>query len=132
MIVNAATLLCCLSATAQTLTLTQVEESIIAVGDAVQQSYFDPALGRQVAQSLREGLSEGRFPNLTTAQDLADTMNQELLFLTHDKDVLVSVIVRDQQPRIVTPNISKPKTTSRSVRTYRLNQWLQIAVPAKR
>lgn len=121
LIVGVCILVCCGPAAAQTLTLAQVEESIVAIGDTVQREYFDREVGRQVAASLREGLAEGRFPNLTTPQDVAETINHELQFLTHDKNLVVSV-VRDRQPK---------KSTSTTVRTYRVNGWLEIAVPAK-
>ena len=112
--------LCCRPSDAQTLTLAQVEESIVSIGDTIQHEYFDPQAGRQVAASLREGLSEGRFPNLATAQDVADAMNRELQFLTHDRSLVVSVI-RDRQQKSITS----------TVRTFRVNGWLQIAVPTK-
>jgi hypothetical protein len=115
-------LLCSHAAAAQTLTLSQVEESIVAIGDTIQREYVDREAGRQVAASLREGLAEGRFPNLTTPQDVAGAMNHELQFLTHDKNLVVSV-VRDRQPK---------KSTSNTVRTIRVNGWLEIAVPAKK
>jgi hypothetical protein len=115
-------LLCVRAADAQTLTLSQVEESIVAIGDIVQHEYVDRDVGRQVAASLREGLSEGRFPNLTTPGDIAEAMNHELQFLTHDKDLVVSVVRADQSR----------KSTSNTVRTFRvMNVPLEIAIPVK-
>src|SRR3954471_17351188 len=61
-------MLCATPARAQTLTLAQVEASITAIGETIQREYVDRQLGRDVAASLREGLAEGRFPNLATAQ----------------------------------------------------------------
>jgi len=109
-------------ASAQALTLAQVEESIAAIGTTIQREYFDRQVGRQVAASLREGVAEGRFPNLATAQDVADAMNHELQFLTHDTNLVVSII-RDRQ--------QQKSTTSSTVRTFRVNGWLQVAVPVR-
>ena len=115
-------MLCATPARAQSLTLADVEASITAIGETIQREYVDRQVGRGVAASLREGLAEGRFPNLATAQDVADAMNHELQFLTHD-DALVVSIIRDRQQK---------SPASATVRTFRVNEWLQVAVRVKR
>jgi hypothetical protein len=69
-----------------------IQDSIEGIGVVIQREYFDPEAGRQVAVALRAGLSEGRFPNLSTAEDVVTAMNRELFFLTHDKHLVVSVV----------------------------------------
>src|SRR5204863_5031206 len=81
----------CRPVSAQTLAPTQVEDTIVSVGELVDRYYFDAAMGAQVKEALREGLSEGRFPNLETAGDVIDTINHELQFLTHDDHLVISV-----------------------------------------
>jgi hypothetical protein len=68
-----------------------IQDTIESVGVVVHREYFDPEVGMQVESALREGLSEGRFPNLTTAREVADTVTRELYTLTHDKHLAVLV-----------------------------------------
>ena len=75
-----------------TLTPQFVQESIESIGAVVRREYFDAEVGMQVETALREGLSEGRFPNLVTAQDVAGALTLELYVLTHDKHLAVSVV----------------------------------------
>jgi hypothetical protein len=118
-LVIAACILSSATAFAQAFTLAQVEESIAAIGDVVQREYADKTVGKLVASSLREGLSEGRFPNLATAGDVAAAMNHELDFLTHDKSLVVSVV---RNPR------AKP-ADPKDAHLVRINDALQIAIP---
>ena len=71
------------------LSLRDAEESIEAVGVLIRDEYVDANIGASVAASLREGLSEGRFPNVSTLQEVADTLNHELAFLTNDTTLRV-------------------------------------------
>lgn len=68
-----------------------ITDTIEAAGAIVQREYFDPQVGQDVARSLREGLSEGRFQSLSSPEDVAAALNQELDFLTHDKHLRVAV-----------------------------------------
>jgi C-terminal processing protease CtpA/Prc len=77
--------------TAQQLDPQVIQDAIESVGVVVHREYFDPTVGMQVEAGLREGLSEGRFPNLTTAHDVAAAVTLELYALSHDKHLALVV-----------------------------------------
>ncbi|MBZ6378192.1 hypothetical protein B5C34_01080 [Pacificimonas flava] len=53
-------------------------ESASEVAQAIEENFYDPALGRQIGEGLRDAASEGKFDGLTSGYAVAEALSAEL------------------------------------------------------
>ena len=48
------------------------------MAQAIEENFYDPALGRQIGEGLRDAASEGKFDGLTSGYAVAEALSAEL------------------------------------------------------
>src|SRR5512133_3573244 len=72
---------------------TLVLETVQTLGTALNREYFDPAVATKVAKALQQQLAEGRYQKVSTCEELAKALTDDLYAMTKDKHLVVSSIV---------------------------------------
>ena len=90
--------------------------------EVVQREYFDAEVATHVATSLRERLAGGRYAGAASLQSLADSLTRDLVALTRDKHLNVTV-VRDRTSGSTTDEVAVED--ARAIRGRRTNFAVQ-------
>lgn len=93
-----------------------VDKSIASIGELIAREYFDTEVGAHIHRSLRQRLEEGAYARLATADSLAKRVTGDLLALSHDKHLAVS---------LAQPTASDSPDRSRTAQGKRSNWGVQ-------
>ena len=66
---------------------TRREAVVAGAARELETGYFDPAVGRRMADAIRERARRGEYARLTSAVALADSLTTHLRLVSHDKHV---------------------------------------------
>jgi len=67
-------------------------DTVSGVAAAVEQEYFDPAMGARAAEALRQNLDTGRYAEAETPESLAKMLTHDLHEMTRDKHLAIAVV----------------------------------------
>jgi len=72
---------------------TLVRETVETLGITLNREYFDAVVAAKVSEALQKHLAEGRYQKVSTFEELAKVLTDDLYTMTRDKHLVVSPIV---------------------------------------
>jgi hypothetical protein len=69
---------------------TLILETVHTLGIALTREYFDPAVAAKASETLGKHLAEGRYQKVSTCEELAKALTDDLYAMTKDKHLVVS------------------------------------------
>jgi C-terminal processing protease CtpA/Prc len=100
-----------------------IQQTVETVGRTIHKEYFDARLAATVERALQERAAAGRYAQQRTPESLASKLTGDLLELTHDKHLAVTV-VRSNSPAVAE---DKRSDDSREATARRSNGGVQRA-----